>query len=132
VSGAYLFLVVLVAAAFLVIAGGKLARWRLFRGRTSVPLPQLYETEVKSLGIEYQAFERTVIAIAASYSVDVGLVRPADQLEAYRKIDTWVIGEGAEKLGRWLSDEVGRPPPYCKLSTVSDLMRLVQDAPVHQ
>jgi hypothetical protein len=125
-GGAYIFVALVLAALPVILLGKWFARCHLLGGRTRTDLRQLYETDVKPLEIEYTVFMKTYSALAEAFSIDIGLIRPNDKLENYSKMDEWNLGEGAEKMGRWLSDEVGRSSFDSKLVTVLDVLRFVQ------
>ncbi len=59
-------------------------------------------------------------AVGAAYGVDPRLVRPGDLLVKYDEYDSWVLGEGRERLSEWLVARGVTIAPGA-ISTVLDL-----------
>jgi hypothetical protein len=89
-------------------------------------MDQIYQDYVSDHGISFGTFSEVYERFAWAYDIDKHLARPGDAITLYSDLDEWSLGEGAEKMGRWLSGEFDHDPETDKPTTVMDVMQLVQ------
>lgn len=104
-----------------------LAKRSILRGRTSLPLEEIYAA-VKD-EVSYEVFKEVWTVLGKAYSLDAGMLRPMDTFLALGKMDSWTLGKGEDDIGEWLKARgLGNPP---QLHTLLEFAKWVQSSPAN-
>jgi len=88
-----------------------------------VELNEIYLTVSDSISIKN--FTDVFNALGDSYSIDPRVLRPEDSLSKLDKLDSWVLGAGADKMNKWLECR-GLSDFEAEPRTIYDLLFLVE------
>jgi len=118
---------VLGGAVAIVVACRLLARPWAFRGRSRLPLRQIFTDTVSGHGIMYETFERIYHSLGKCYRVDPQLIRPTDPIKLFTNLDSWDLWHGTEQFDSWLL-ETFNVDRSRKPESVLDLLMIVETA----
>ena len=76
-------------------------------GRKPVSLADMYRQDMTIAGTSFDVFEKVLIVIGQAYGIDPEKLRPSDELKTFYGLDSWVLGEGTERLNNRLVEEFG-------------------------
>lgn len=114
-----------VVAISAVLVFKALAKRSALRGRTPLPLEDIYAA-VKD-EVSYEVFNEVWTVLGKAYSLDPKMLRPTDTFLALGKVDSWTLGKGEEAIGDWLKARGIENPP--QLNTLLELAKWVQSSP---
>ena|SRR5712691_7240089 len=126
-SAPLIVLGVLGGAVAVVGACRSLARPWAFRGRTRLPLRQIFTDSVSGHGITYETFERVYQRLGECYRIDPELIRPTDAIKLFMNLDSWDLWRGTERFDSWLLETFNLDRSRKPVS-VLDLLTIVETA----
>lgn len=101
----FLIAIFFITSLVIFIFSKYVARKNEFKKRRLIELPELYDSDIASYGINYETFKKIYNALGNSYSIDPRLIRSNDPLKKFFKIDSWDLDAGTEKMEEWLCKE---------------------------
>lgn len=114
-----------VVAISAVLVFKALAKRSILRGRTPLPLEEIYASVKDDLS--YAVFNEVWTVLGKAYSLDPKMLRPMDTFLALGKMDSWTLGKGEDAIGDWLKTRgLGTPP---QLHTLLEFAKWVQSSP---
>lgn len=110
-----------------VIVGFFLSRERrkITRGREPKSVAAIYESI--SENVSFDVFRDLLQEMGNAYSLNPELIRPDDDLKSFARYDSWRLGDGTERLERWMLEN-GVDASHIAAETVLDLARIVEAA----
>ena len=106
VSGWLLGTLVLVAVA-VVAAACWMSKRNALSGRNSISLAGMYQQDMIATGASFEVFEKVLNIVGQAYDIDIGKLRPSDELKTFYDLDSWYLGESTERLNNRLVEEFG-------------------------
>jgi hypothetical protein len=114
--------------AFAVVGACRvLARPWAFRGRSRLPLRQMFTDAVSGHGIAFETFERVYENLGRCYRIDPELIRPTDPIKLFTNLDSWELWHGTEQFDSWLLENFNIDPSR-KPESVLDLLKIAEAA----
>jgi hypothetical protein len=118
---------VLGGAAAIVGACRLLARPWAFRGRSRLPLRQMFTHTLSGHQMTYETFERVYQGLGRCYRVDPELIRPTDPIKLFMNLDSWDLWHGTQQFDSWLLETFNIDPSQ-RPEAVLDLLMIAETA----